>query len=120
LFADLEATRRSFPRAVRDDPARETFTLAVSIVSHFFGHKWYLDDVFQDAARSRPDGFMRIDYTPGAVGESKTSRVLDFAENLFNSRISTASTLMRHKPARVVPLSHVCAMEEPDGVGMVG
>jgi hypothetical protein len=53
-------------------------------VRHFFGHQWYLDHVFQDAARSRPDGFMRIDYTPGAVGESKTSRLLDFAENLFN------------------------------------
>ena len=26
LFADLEATRRSFPQEVRDDPARETFT----------------------------------------------------------------------------------------------
>jgi hypothetical protein len=84
LFADLEATSRTFPQEVRDDPARETFTLAVSIVRHFFGHQWYLDHVFQDAARSRPDGFMRIDYTPGAVGKSKTSRLLDFAENLFN------------------------------------
>lgn len=84
VFADLEATRRSFPQEGPDDPARETFTLAISIVRHFFGHQWCLDHVFQDAARSRPDGFMRIDYTPGAVGESKTSRLLDFAENLFN------------------------------------
>ena len=27
---------------------------------------------------------MRIDYTPGAEGERKTTRLLDFAENLFN------------------------------------
>jgi len=84
LLADLEATRRSFPQEVRDDPARETFTLAVSVVRHFFGHQWYFDHVHQDAVGSCPNGFMRIDYTPGPVGESKTSRLLDFAENLFN------------------------------------
>jgi hypothetical protein len=81
---DLEGTRRSFAPEVRADPARETFTLAVSVVRHFFGHQWYLDQVFQDAEGSRPEGFMRIDYTPGPMGESKTSRLLDFAENLFN------------------------------------
>ena len=59
-FADLEATRRSFPQEVRDDPARETFTLAVSIVRHFFGHQWYLDHVFQDAARSRALAAIKI------------------------------------------------------------
>jgi hypothetical protein len=81
---DLDATRRSFTAEVTANPGQETFTLAVSVVRHFFGHQWYLDHVFQDAERSRPDGFMRIDYTPGPVGESKTSRLLDFAENLFN------------------------------------
>jgi hypothetical protein len=81
---DFEATRRSFPAEVRADPRRETFTLAVSVVRHFFGHQWYIDHVFQDAERSRSDGFMRIDYTPGPIGERKTSRLLDFAENLFN------------------------------------
>jgi hypothetical protein len=84
LLDDLEATRRSFSPEVRADPRRETFTLAVSVVRHFFGHQWYLDHIFQDAEGSRPDGFMRIDYTPGPVGESKTSRLLDFAENMFN------------------------------------
>jgi hypothetical protein len=83
-LADLEATRRSFPEEVRADKARETFTMAVSIVRHFFGHVWYMDHIFQDAEGSRPDGFMRIDYTPGPKGELKTSRLLDFAENLFN------------------------------------
>jgi hypothetical protein len=43
-----------------------------------------MDHIFQDAAHSLPDGFMRINYTPGPEGEKKTSRVLDFAENLFN------------------------------------
>ncbi len=83
-LADLEETRRSFPPEVRADKARETFTLAVSVVRHFFGHQWYLDHIFQDAAGSRPNGFVRIDYTPGPKGELKTSRLLDFAENLFN------------------------------------
>ena len=40
--------------------------------------------IFADAEGSRPDGFLRIDYTPGPKGEKKTSRMLDFAENLFN------------------------------------
>jgi hypothetical protein len=81
---DLEETRRNFPEEVRADKARETFTMAVSIVRHFFGHDWYMDNVFQDAEGSQPSGFMRIDYTPGPKGELKTSRLLDFAENLFN------------------------------------
>jgi hypothetical protein len=81
---DLEATRRSFSQEVRDNPHRETFTLAVSIVRHFFGYQWYLDHVFQDAEGSYPEGFMRIDYTQGPVGERKTTRLQDFAENLFN------------------------------------
>jgi hypothetical protein len=75
LFADLEATRRSFPQEVRDDPARETFTLAVSIVRHFFGHQWYLDHVFQNAARSRPDGFMRIGLRSAQMAEISSRRV---------------------------------------------
>ena len=83
-LADLEETRSGFPAELCADKARETFTLAVSIVRHFFGHDWYMDHVFQDAEGSRSDGFMRIDYTPGPKGEVKTSRLLDFAENLFN------------------------------------
>ncbi len=81
---DLEETRRGFPEEVRGDKARETFTIAVSIVRRFFGHDWYMDHIFQDADGSRPNGFMRIDYRPGPKGELKTSRLLDFAENLFN------------------------------------
>jgi hypothetical protein len=81
---DLEETRRSFSPEIRDNPHRETFTLAVSVIRHFFGHRWYLDHIFQDAEHSCPDGFMRINYSPGPEGEKKTSRVLDFAENLFN------------------------------------
>jgi hypothetical protein len=83
-LADLEDTRRSFSQEIRDTKSREIFTLAVSIIRHFFGHQWYLDHIFQDAEGSHPDGFMRIDYTPGLIGELKKSRVLDFAENLFN------------------------------------
>lgn len=83
-LADLEETRRKFPDEVKADPAREIFTAAVSVVRHFFGHDWYMDHIFQDAAGTRPPGFMRIDYTQGPEGEKKTSRLLDFAENLFN------------------------------------
>jgi len=43
-----------------------------------------MDHIFQDAAGTRPRGFMQIDYTQGPEGEKKTSRLLDFAENLFN------------------------------------
>lgn len=83
FLPDLEATRSSFAQEIRDDERRETFTLAVSVIRHFF-KQWYMDHIFQDAAHSLPDGFMRINYTPGPEGEKKTTRVLDFAENLFN------------------------------------
>jgi hypothetical protein len=83
-FADLMETARSFPQEVRADDNRLTFTLAVTVIRHFFGQKWCEDHIIQDAAHSRPAGFMRLDFTPGHEGEKKTSRVLDFAETLFN------------------------------------
>jgi hypothetical protein len=83
-FADLMETARSFPQAVRADDNRLTFTLAVSVIRHFFGQQWCEDHIIQDAAHSRPAGFLRLDFTPGYAGEKKTSRVLDFAETLFN------------------------------------
>jgi hypothetical protein len=83
-FLDLMETARSFPPEVRADPNRLTFTMAVTIVRHFFGKQWCEDNIIQDADRSRPDGFMRIDFTPGFQGERKTARILDFAEMLFN------------------------------------
>jgi hypothetical protein len=83
-FADLMETARSFPQEVRADPNRLTFTMAVTIIRHFFGKQWCEDHIIQDAAHSRPDGFLRLDFTPGFEGERKTSRVLDFAETLFN------------------------------------
>jgi hypothetical protein len=45
---------------------------------------WHLDNILQDAEHSRPAGFLRLDFTPGFQGERKTSRILDFAETLFN------------------------------------
>jgi hypothetical protein len=83
-FADLMETARSFPQEVRADPSRQTFTLAVTVIRHFFGKQWCEDHIIQDAAHSRPDGFLRINFKPGFEGERKTSRVLDFAETLFN------------------------------------
>jgi hypothetical protein len=83
-FADLMETARSFPQDVRADPNRLTFTMAVTVIRHFFGKQWCEDHIVQDAAHSRPAGFLRLDFTPGFEGERKTSRVLDFAETLFN------------------------------------
>jgi hypothetical protein len=77
-------TARSFPPEVRADQVRLTFTMAVTIICHFFGKQWYLNNILQDAAHSRPAGFLRLDFTPGLEGERKTSRILDFAETLFN------------------------------------
>ena len=83
-FADLMETARSFPPEVRADPNRLTFTMAVTVIRHFFGKQWCEDHLIQDATHSRPAGFLRLDFTPGFEGERKTSRVLDFAETLFN------------------------------------
>jgi len=77
-------TARSFPQEVRGDKDRLTFTLAVSVIRHFFGQQWCEDHVIQDAAHSRPAGFLRLDFARGFEGERKASRVLDFAETLFN------------------------------------
>jgi hypothetical protein len=77
-------TARSFPPEVRADQVRLTFTMAVTIICHFFGKQWHLNNILQDAAHSRPAGFLRLDFTPGLEGERKTSRILDFAETLFN------------------------------------
>jgi hypothetical protein len=83
-FADLMETARSFPHEVRADPNRLKFTMALTVIRHFFGQQWCEDHIIQDAAHSRPAGFLRLDFTPGFEGERKTSRVLDFAETLFN------------------------------------
>jgi hypothetical protein len=83
-FADLIETARSFPPEVRADSDRQTFTLAVTIIRHFFGKQWYEDHIIQDEAHSRPPGFLRLDFTPGFEGARKISRVLEFAETLFN------------------------------------
>jgi len=58
-LADLEETRRGFPDEVRADKRRETFTLTVSLVRHFFGHDWYVKHIFQDAEGTYRDGFIR-------------------------------------------------------------
>jgi hypothetical protein len=77
-------TARSFPQEVRAEPNRLTFTMAVTVIRHFFGKEWCEDHIIQDAEHSRPAGFLRLDFTPGFEGERKTSCVLDFAETLFN------------------------------------
>jgi hypothetical protein len=70
-FADLMETVRSLPSEVRADKNRLTFTLAVSVIRHFFGKQWFEDHIFQDAEHSRPPGFMRIDYTLGSKASGK-------------------------------------------------
>jgi hypothetical protein len=83
-FADLMETARSLPPEVRADPNRLMFTMAVTVIRHFFGKQSCEDHIIQDATHSRPDGFLRLRFTPGLERERKTSRVLDFAETLFN------------------------------------
>jgi hypothetical protein len=83
-FADLMETARSLPREVRADPNRLTFTLAMTVIRHFLGQQWCEDHIIQDADHSRPAEFLRLDFTPGFEGERKTSRIIDFAETLFN------------------------------------
>jgi hypothetical protein len=81
------------PPEVRADPISLTFTMAIKVIRHFFGKLWCEEHIIQDAAHSRPDGFLRINYTPGFAGERKRARVPDFAETLFNLQTSRASTI---------------------------
>lgn len=94
-------TARSFPQKVRDDPRRLTFTLAVTVIRHFFGRDWCEDYVIQDPAHSRPVGFLRLDFTPGFEGGRETSRVLYFAETLFNLQHVVTSTTASTRCASV-------------------
>jgi hypothetical protein len=77
-------TARSFPPEVKADPNRLTITMVITVIRHFFGKQWCEDHIIQDGQHSRPLGFLRLDFTPGFEGEQKTSRVIDFAETLFN------------------------------------
>lgn len=83
-LADLDETRHTYPPEVLADPERKTFYIGASVICHFFGRKWYMDHIVQDEAGSRPDGYMRLDYSRTVQGLIKTTRFLDFAENLFN------------------------------------
>jgi hypothetical protein len=83
-FPDLMETARTFPDEVRANANRQIFTLAASIIRHFFGQQWYEVHIIQDAANSRPAGFLRLDFSSDFERERKTARFLDFAEMLFN------------------------------------
>jgi hypothetical protein len=82
--ADLDETRHTYPAEVLADPERKTFYIGAGVICHFFGKPWYLAHIAQDEAGSMPDGYMRLDYSRSMLGLIKTTRFLDFAENLFN------------------------------------
>src|SRR4029077_20483228 len=103
------------PQAVRADPNRLMLTMAVTIIRHFFGEHWCEDHIIQDAAQSRPAGFLRFDFTPGFDGERKTSRVLEFAETLSRVVLDDAAAvpvlrrvLIRHECEFVSDRVEVC------------
>jgi hypothetical protein len=83
-LAGVEETIASFPVEVRETDGRLRFTLALTIIRHFFSESWCEKNILQDAALSRPPGFLRVDFTPGFEGERRMARILDFAEMLFN------------------------------------
>jgi hypothetical protein len=83
-ISDLKETVRGYPPEVRADKGCLIFTLAVTIISHFFGRQWVGDHIIQDATHSRRTGIFRMDFSSDYEREKKTFRVVDFAETLFN------------------------------------
>src|SRR3990167_5592670 len=81
-LSGLELTRHSFPTDFT--PNRSTFTLAITVLKRFLGEGWLRANVLQDAQLSMPDGFFRMEFSSDDRRELKTTRVLDFAETLFN------------------------------------
>jgi len=81
---DIKATIRTFPQEIQKDRSRRIFILATTIVSHFFGREWVEANVIQDETGSRGPTFFRLDFTSDAARESKSFRLVDFAETLFN------------------------------------
>jgi hypothetical protein len=58
-FADLMETARSLPPEIRGNPDTQMFTIAVTIIRHFFGQQWCEDHILQDASLSKRAGFLR-------------------------------------------------------------
>jgi hypothetical protein len=82
--ADLRATIQTFPAPVQADPNWVTFTLATSVIQHFLGKEWVNSNIVQGADGSYPNGFFRMDFSSPEKRETKTARMIDFAETLFN------------------------------------
>jgi hypothetical protein len=83
-FFDLMEKARSFPPEIRAESAHLAFRMRLAVICHFLGTRWCQHNIEQDAAHSRPAGFLRLDYTPGLQGQRKISRISDLAEMLFN------------------------------------
>jgi hypothetical protein len=87
LASEIQSTIDSFPNAVREEPGRLMFTLAVTIIRHFLGKRWCEQNILQDAGQTRPPGFLRVNFMRGFEGERMNARILDLAENLFNLQL---------------------------------
>jgi hypothetical protein len=83
-FTDFDRWKASFPAEVKQDADWTTWTLATSIIGHFLGKQWVLANIPQDESNSRPPGFFRMDFSSPENRQLKATRILDFAETLFN------------------------------------
>jgi hypothetical protein len=80
---NIDQTIASFDLQIRQDPTRTAWTLATTIIGHFLGKEWVLQNIpHRDDAAST--GFFQMDFSSPERGHAKAARIYDLAETLFN------------------------------------
>jgi len=74
----------TLPEEVKRDYGRLSFTVSAVIMKHFFGVEWMERNVIQDEENKQPHTFLRLDFTNDTIRETKSFRMVMFAETLLN------------------------------------
>jgi hypothetical protein len=82
-LTSLDRTVASFDQQIRQDSAWTAWTLATSVIGHFLGKEWVLQNIpHREGASST--GFFQMDFTSPECRHAKAARIYDLAEMLFN------------------------------------
>jgi hypothetical protein len=71
----------SFPSDVRENDSKRSFVLALWVVKYFFGQEWIDEHISPERTRA---GFLRVPLGESADTQTRTFKLVDFAELLFN------------------------------------
>lgn len=83
----LQAWVDTLPDEIVQDYGRLTFTVSAVILKHLFGVEWVEANVIQDEDNKQPPTFLRLEFSDSVARETKSFRLVDLAETLFNLQI---------------------------------